>query len=606
MEEECNSVLVREQPLSKSGSDCKMMGEKRSGIYLGEKHDLSRKRVKMRDLESVITEETNTHYPKSTEDKEHHVQSSFCEEDMSQVTEVPITLDFDALQAEKSGRDTFPVEVKPARGTLDLNTESGFANFLPCNGSGECAETPDKEPLLTGQDRECRSNFVTSKCIGVDLNAEDVSSSRNPLQFYPNKENGHLKSTDVSECGSCIGPLEEKDSMRIWMEMKQNGFLSSSHGGIPLPKQHGRKCKSDVLKKKMELAKRDQVNRFTKIAAPSGLLNELNPGIINHVRNRKQVHSIIEALVMSEKHENGNAGSKKATHLTSGTMSTSKKNDKYMNDAGINELSSSDNEGTCNTYSGSRQAKGYPALISNSPQLSEGQGGDIDPCMLERANLKSCALLSTHATQNDTLALTFSSSMKASENCRSLSNEESSIFTSSSSLSVKAATVASQWLELLHQDIKGRLFALRRSKRRVRAVITTELPFLISKEFLSNLENDPYVMKSSSGFSNSTIADVHRARWSALFDQMDRALSEEEKQLESWLNQVKDKRLQCEEGLKHVQWNAAYGLQQRGPSEEDSRALVADSSEKELTVRAAAASIYSTCSFLSSENIKCF
>jgi hypothetical protein len=131
-----------------------------------------------------------------------------------------------------------------------------------------------------------------------------------------------------------------------------------------------------------------------------------------------------------------------------------------------------------------------------------------------------------------------------------------------------AADVASQWLELLHQDIKGRLSgnalftiiqgcseffffsspvcdcftnnffdnvycsvntALRRSKKRVRAVITTELPFLISKEFSSNQENE----NSTDRFSHSASADMHHAKWSTMFDQMEKALTEEEKQLVS-------------------------------------------------------------------------
>lgn len=123
-----------------------------------------------------------------------------------------------------------------------------------------------------------------------------------------------------------------------------------------------------------------------------------------------------------------------------------------------------------------------------------------------------------------------------------------------------AATVASQWLELIQQDIKGRLSgnflssfcivclavtnelniclyaALRRSKKRVRAVISTELPFLISKEFPSNDENDPYVAKSSSDETSIiSSADLHQERWTKLFDQMDKALGEEEKQLVSIL-----------------------------------------------------------------------
>lgn len=93
--------------------------------------------------------------------------------------------------------------------------------------------------------------------------------------------------------------------------MKQNGFLSSSHDGVSvplIPKPRGRKRGNEsVIKKKIEIAKREQVDKFAKVAAPSGLLNGLNPGIINHVRNRKQVHSIIENLVRSTKNKNKNS-----------------------------------------------------------------------------------------------------------------------------------------------------------------------------------------------------------------------------------------------------------------------------------------------------------
>lgn len=75
--------------------------------------------------------------------------------------------------------------------------------------------------------------------------------------------------------------------------------------------------------------------------------------------------------------------------------------------------------------------------------------------------------------------------------------------------------------------------ALRRSRRKVRSVITTELPFLLSKEFGNNQDYDPCTVEMSAGLPTSKIADMHRARWSSLFDHMDAALSEEEKQLVS-------------------------------------------------------------------------
>ena len=75
--------------------------------------------------------------------------------------------------------------------------------------------------------------------------------------------------------------------------------------------------------------------------------------------------------------------------------------------------------------------------------------------------------------------------------------------------------------------------ALRRSKKRVRAVINTEMPFLLSKEFSQDQENEPHFMKNSAaGFSNSAAAvEMHQARWTKLFEQMDKALCEEEQQL---------------------------------------------------------------------------
>ncbi|CAN1240072.1 hypothetical protein LINGRAPRIM_LOCUS2593 [Linum grandiflorum] len=383
--------------------------------------------------------------------------------------------------------------------------------------------------------------MISSQGMCLDLNAEDVASSVvNSDRFYTSKTHkSRPKSRDnVSECASAIGGsmVVDKDPLKVWKEMKQNGFLSSPHGGIsshnnlqgpphggvPVPKQRGRKPKNDTLKRRMELAKKEQVDRFTKIAAPSGLLNDLNPGIINHVRNSRQVRSIIEAL--------GNSSSV-------------------------------------------REIPGDSALSYSHP-VDEN---DNTPALLK-----------------------LSSSIKASGESTSVSNNESADVTNASSLSVKAASVASQWLELLQQDIKGRLTALRRSKKRVRDVITTELPLLVTKEFGSNQENDPRSTHAAASppFSLDATAAMHQARWNQLFDQMDRALSEEQRQLESWLNQLKEMQLHCDQGLQHFQWNAIVGFQPIPKG---------DSSEKELAVRAAAASIYSTCNFLmSKENVSCF
>ncbi|XP_020206931.1 uncharacterized protein LOC109791972 [Cajanus cajan] len=573
MNEDCNSGTAS---LLTSPSNSKIVGEKRGSTHAGLN---ARKRVKMKDLDSVVhSAETNSRYSEFKNDKENSVQWSLGASD--------------AIQEGKTG---LPEEFNFAARPLDLNTEA-------CKIGG-CVETFARESVSVKQEKDHGGNLVVSRGINVDLNAEDVTSSVNLEPANLSKGRNSFKSKDVSESGSCLGPSEEKDPMTKWQQMKEYGFWSPSRAGIPKPKQRGRKSKNEIMKKKMELAKREQVSRFTKIAAPSGLLNELNPGIINHVRNRKQVLSIIEALVRSEKHESSSAGSKQAAHRIHGNVEVSKRDQENVADVGENQLAFAHVEGTLHSSSGNRQARKFPVTMNDSSSLIlEGKVCGRDAGTVEKGCLKSCMTQSTNVVEHDGLALKLSSETRASMSSTTLSNEESSNVTMVSSLSLKAATVASQWLELLHQDIKGRLSALRRSRRRVRSVITTELPFLLSKEFANNQDYDPHNMKMTAGLPASKIADLHRARWTALFDHMDEALSEEEKQLECWLNQVKEKQLLCDQGIQHVNWSTAFGLQQPGNSVNNSRASVFDSSEKELAVNAAAASIYSTCNFLLSDS----
>ncbi|XP_019438756.1 PREDICTED: uncharacterized protein LOC109344411 isoform X2 [Lupinus angustifolius] len=590
-DEDCNSEqsMLTHRSHSKLGS-----------INFGKKNESPRKRVKMRDLDSITqSSESNTNYSEFTNDQEHIIHQ------MSQMTKLAVTVDMDASKEAKSGRKTFKAEVNLAASPLDLNKEPCSARYSSLDKGGGCV-TLTKVSLTEKRKREQHSNFVKSKGINVDLNADDAISSVNLKSAHSQKAHRQFKSKDVSESASCTGrPTEEKDPMRIWKEMKQNGFLSSSHGGIPMPKPCERKSTNNMLKKNLELAKREQINKFTKIAAPSGLLNDLNPGIINHVRNRKQVHSIIEALVKSEKNESRSTGRNQSSHRISGCTEVSQRDPGHTTDVGKRLLTFPHEEGNLHSSSGRRDTEQFPVTMNNSSWILNGIVSDCktETCTIEKASLESCASHSTHVTEDGISAPKLSSSTNASMSSTNLLKEEPSNFTIVSSLSLKAATVASQWLELLHQDIKGRLLALRRSRRRVRSVITTELPFLISKEYENNQENDPHAMKIFDRLPPKKTTDLHRARWTALFSRMDEDLSEEEKQLGCWLNQVKEKQLLCDQGLNHANWSMAYGLQQSG-TENNSRvsSSTIDISEKELTVNAAAASIYSTCNFLLSES----
>ena len=337
----------------------------------------------------------------------------------------------DASQQVTTGRNAMPEEFNFVARPLILNTEA-------CKGGG-CVVNFAKDSLSEKQEKG-HGNLVVSRGINVDLNAEDATGSVNLEPANSSKGCNPFKSKDVSESGSCVGPLEQKDPMTKWKQMKEYGFWSPSHAGIPKPKHHGRKSKNEMLKKKMELAKREQVNRFTKIAAPSGLLNDLNPGIINHVRNRKQVLSIIENLVRSEKHESTSVGSKHAAHCIQGNVEVSKRDQENVADVSEHQHDFACEEGALHSTSGSRQARKFPVTTNDSSSLIlEGKVCDCDIGSLDKGSLKSCMTQSTNVVEDDALALKLSSEMRASMSSTGLSNEESSNVTMVSSLSLKGS-----------------------------------------------------------------------------------------------------------------------------------------------------------------------
>ncbi|KAL0736548.1 hypothetical protein Bca4012_012758 [Brassica carinata] len=459
-------------------------------------------------------------------------------------------------------------------GRVDTIINSGNTGHAP-KDSEKATEMSNK--MLLSQEVKLSSGKLDLKTGGalVKINAAECGSSSSCLSsaalssVCSSRRGDKPGSTDVSsECGSSNVPVEANDPMKLWKAMKQNGFLSnphggvsgtssscvvsSSHGGIPAPRKRGRKSKNNdaaamvVKKRKIEIARKEEVDRFARLAAPSGLLDELNPGIINHVRNKKQVLSIIQSIVKSGK--------------DSGDCHHSVR----LNDTAVAGASRSDfNQG----------------FKCGMPEDNYSMHYHEEKCADGEEN------------------------SKFSENASSLSSEDAASLNRDSVLTVKAATVASQWLELLHQDIKCRVSALRRSKKRVRAVVTTELPFLISKEFPADPENDPSVLFN--GASRASTVANHKNRWMALFKQLEQTLSEEEKQLESWLNKVRELQSHCDQGLQHLSLSSGQNFLQLGMPLY-SRAADALISEKDIAVRAAAASIYSTCNFLASEeNITC-
>ncbi|XP_010916753.2 uncharacterized protein [Elaeis guineensis] len=511
------------------------------------------------------------------------------EHEVSQITVANASMLSDRLVPSTAGKGSFEQDTT-CLSLGQVGTKNSSAN-VGCDVMSECNKETSGPCFPAKVHEERENDKVDPVGLSVDLNTVDVSSMVEQNPFYPYKMLGQVKSGDASECGSTTGLVEESEPLRIWKEMKQNGFLSSSHGGIPMPKQRGRqprKKKDDKPRRKSESARREQANRFMKIAAPSGLLSGLNPGIINHVRNSKQVHSIIEAIVQSEKHDG-------------------QTQNRFTDQMGRESRDTNDRR---KEHNYAHVSATHPLNISlNKPYVPSSLDRSIEMNMAEDKLHRgiSTSLMFTKKDDNDALTLKLSSAVtETSENASSASTDNHSANQDNiTSLSLKAATVASQWLDLLQQDIKGRLAALRRSKKRVRNAIQTELPYLFSTEFSPNQENDPsFAHSSEAQCPKKHTPEMHVARWRSLFSQMDRALSEEGKHLENWLKQVQEMQLHCEKGLKHV---CVDGLSQFGSSEDSSKLKKSEAYERECAVRAAAASIYSTCNLImTTENVPCF
>ncbi|KAK3155942.1 hypothetical protein QOZ80_2AG0100770 [Eleusine coracana subsp. coracana] len=452
-------------------------------------------------------------------------------------------------------------------GCLTLDSDCNVAPVEKLRDMDCCKEKTRTDQLKP--DAEQDENRMRTVHLGLDLNVVDSSDAAEINPFFPYKKLGQSKVSDPSECGSTTG-IEESESHRKWREMKQNGFLSSSHANVVVPKPRGRppKRKRDEELKKGAIAQNSHTNKFMKVAAPSGLLSGLNPGIINHVRNSKQVYSIIKAMVHSEKLEN-----ESQPVYTSRTGERGKEVSDRGHDQNYEGLMK------CHFMMRDNNAAFHQVLPTASQFFPED--GD---------NLK--------------LQLSSAVTMDSDRTCSTSADGLASNHDYMTLLSVKAASVASQWLELLHQDIRGRLAALKRSRKRVRNALHTELPYLISTEFSSNQENESSIANASeAGCVDKAVSEAHVARWRSLFVQMDKALQEEGKHLENRLKQVQEMQSSCDKGLKHMTCDAPL----LGPMAELWKLKNPEFSESEWAVQAAAASIYSTCSMvMRTENVPCF
>ncbi|KAL1219476.1 hypothetical protein V5N11_007271 [Cardamine amara subsp. amara] len=512
-------------------SNSEISGEKRNGNGLQEKDELGSKRVKLQDL--VFDAKTNN--LQSDGNTETVQQPNLSSEKISGVSERLVTRDTEGLGKVVVEKDVLAKDIKPST-VVEKTTCLPKPNSISTDGD-RCVAISGKKALLENhtvkEDSNCESRG--GKVDGASKNSsllkpkeasESVGIPRGAaeLDLLPTSEKG-----GPEPMCSAVGSMDKSDSMRRWMEMKRNGFLSGPLGGVaspnpavvstpievPAQKQQKNRRRGDSVKKRNDVPRREQqqVDRFSNVTAPSGLLTELNPGIINHIRTKKQVCSIIEALIRN-----------------------------VNDDATVGER-----HANMNVRDSVREDK---ALAFKLPSTG------------------------------------------ISDNANSITNSEQAM-----ALAVEAATVASQWLEFLYQDFSGRLSAVQDSRNRVQRILTTELPNLVSSiESSSNQESTLQMTDTNtSGDASSDKAgpETHHIRWSAKFDQINKTLYDEEIDLERSLNQVKEMQLRCNEGLRQMDEYSPFSSQSS-----DSSFGKDGNQETSMAVKAAAASIFSTCSYL--------
>ncbi|KAJ4834400.1 hypothetical protein Tsubulata_007342 [Turnera subulata] len=269
---------------------------------------------------------------------------------------------------------------------------------------------------------------------------------------------------------------------------------------IPTPKKprENRRRKDEGIRNRVVVQGED---RFSKTAAPTGLLSKFDVGIINRIRSREQVFAVLETLVRrGNKMEDVHVWSRQAeTERLEGTDANTELN------------------------LGSITPSSFFSLVGFEPEREVGKLGTV----IKGVGDEGCKDVPSTA-----LTLSTSDIERSS-----LLNEQLADRINGSSVSVEGHAAASEWLQCVHRDIKRRLAALHHNRIRVAAVMHKELPCLLVREFSCNQRNEEL---SAAGCPVSRNAELHRAKWTAIFGQLCNVLNKEESLLVHWLEQVKE------------------------------------------------------------------
>ncbi|KAH9294760.1 hypothetical protein KI387_038348 [Taxus chinensis] len=401
-----------------------------------------------------------------------------------------------------------------------------------------------------------------------------------------------------------------------------------------------KRLKNEVLLQKKEVAKKETVSKFSRVTAPSGLLADLNPGIINRVRNSKQVHAIIEAVVGPDvltayEDSKQNYIQEPKINAQRRTLGESHPTDKVDNDhSEVVDLHNGNNDAlhrheqfgsveglkwkleermttAMDAHLQSEERLTDASLLDEAFECLDARADMIPPIGCNRNQFYLKQVAGEHCNKQGTFNC----------HCHYCHPGESSgtDSTCSASLSRKAATMASHWLEVYYQDVKGRLAALKRSRKRVRTLIKEVFSYAhLDPKSSSHDHMELFGKVSNNDKHANMLLDVERdhvEKWRTLFTHMDQRLNVEGTQLETSLQQIKGMQAHCKWGLQEAQAGRPDDHQAQNPGGlEDkfrhwTQSMVASGKtiERHYAVGAAAASIYSTANYVTtSEDVPCF
>ncbi|KAF9595122.1 hypothetical protein IFM89_037222 [Coptis chinensis] len=493
------------------------MGEKRSDVETGEKSEIF-KRIKTEDLESELCPKESS-IREAAKDQPH----SDKDEEITEIAKESSNLMSDSQQAETTGLNKTSL--------LRHTSSSGFRDL----DTGKC---------LSATELNEETDVAKPVCNVTTAHAYDglssVISSHSGLDFITEER--------LLNVGSSTFPLENNDTLILGKVVKESDLALSPSLHKQILVQQVWKSRKDVLKENME------------------------------IKRSKQVHSIIEALVKSEKRE---------IDSQSALMGQSK--------IGIKEV-----------RDGKKYLEGQKGGFGDLDVAAERTYGDTYGASQFTSDQKDEKLMTYNKGPEDPTDISFLS-VQAWVKQVSLSNfnEKKEQRNGTFRMVVVPLCFCKCFFTMAGTTVSGYQqpsFCIKAVRREFKAVIQKELPSLLSKSVAPKQENGIHSRQSSTAlFSDSTTSDLHGKRWATLFHQMENKLLEEERHLVSSLQQMKEMQVHCEWGLQCAKQNGLQLDKSGNASGNDTFLYLskeAENREKELAIRAAAASIYSTSNFI--------